>query len=447
MNPALLASLLSALMLDRLVIFTGAGLSMSEPSTVPSAAALASQCVASYLNEALPLEIPPDHIGDLERLTSYLFSNGLQTHFVRRLVDWRPFSRRPNEAHTAVADFLTAQAAHSSVTANYDSLVEKAAEELGEAIFEACLSGEEMNRVRPHRPLLKLHGSVTDRDCTLWCRCQLLQPPSNEANTRIQQRLETSKAWLRATLPEKDLLLVGFWSDWSYLSEIFADHLSAIHSAKIVLVDPASDEELRLKAPALWEWVHGDGIQFTHVPERGDTFLAFLRKEYSKALLSKVLLHAMQGYQRFAEGQPVPEIGFEHTSVNDLYLLRRDFSGVRSDRIPEKLSVDDMTGVGRVHLRLRQRGYTLDGPSYMNAEGTRIRVVNGRTNVLSQVMARHRGEPVRPIPDHFVICPGAISDGGAAPDIVRPKKAADILRSGDNSDWLTEDLASSMGVI
>jgi hypothetical protein len=32
-----------------------------------------------------------------------------------------------------------------------------------------------------------------------------------------------TKTWMAANLREKDLLVVGFWSDWSYLNAVLAE--------------------------------------------------------------------------------------------------------------------------------------------------------------------------------------------------------------------------------
>ncbi|HWZ45661.1 MAG TPA: hypothetical protein VNW97_19455 [Candidatus Saccharimonadales bacterium] len=125
MNDVLKARLVESLLSNRLVIFTGAGLSMTPPSAVPSAADLTQRCVQAYVQESLPLPIPAEALDNLEKLTEFLFANGFQKDFIRRFMDWRPFRSNPNRAHLAVADFLTCGAAHSSITANYDNLVEK----------------------------------------------------------------------------------------------------------------------------------------------------------------------------------------------------------------------------------------------------------------------------------------------------------------------------------
>ncbi|HWZ45662.1 MAG TPA: hypothetical protein VNW97_19460 [Candidatus Saccharimonadales bacterium] len=242
-------------------------------------------------------------------------------------------------------------------------------------------------------------------------------------------------------------MFIGFWTDWSYLTEIVADSFISVHCPLVVLVDPAATGVLQAKAPGLWNWAHSSGVDFVHVPEYGEPFLECLRTEYSKTLLAQVLRSAESSFHAVAPGQPIPSQTFDAAHVDDLYQLRRDFAGVAFNRAPKLPNKADMVGVGRIHLRLRAKGCRLDGSSYVTTENQRIRVVNGKTDVLSDVQARHRDEPNKPIEDKYVICPGAFDAGGAASNIARPQKAASIVRPGGSGEWITEEAAYEKGLI
>src|SRR5581483_288517 len=176
MDAALLNRLVASIQQGRVVVFCGAGLSMSAPSEVPSAAKLTQQIIEEYNSRGLP-PLPAAALTNLETLSHHLFVGGYQSIFVRDLVKWRPFRRNPNVSHSAVADFLTAGAARFGATTNYDELVELAAMELGEDSFEAAVDANGANLNHGHRTYLKLHGCVRDKDHTLWCHDQLTGGP------------------------------------------------------------------------------------------------------------------------------------------------------------------------------------------------------------------------------------------------------------------------------
>jgi NAD-dependent SIR2 family protein deacetylase len=122
MDAALLHRLVASIQQRRLVVFCGAGLSMTGPSLVPSATGLAHQCLKEYNQRALPA-LPATASANLETMTEHLFANGYQSLFLHELVNWRPFRRKPNKGHEAVADFLTCGALNFGVTTNFDELL------------------------------------------------------------------------------------------------------------------------------------------------------------------------------------------------------------------------------------------------------------------------------------------------------------------------------------
>ena len=60
-------------------------------------------------------------------------------------------------------------------------------------------------------PLIKFHGCLTRKRETLWTQAQLADPP-------IADRIHSCSEWMRLQLPNKDLVVIGFWTDWGYLN-------------------------------------------------------------------------------------------------------------------------------------------------------------------------------------------------------------------------------------
>jgi hypothetical protein len=222
LDAELTADLLASIEAGRLVVVCGAGLSMAPPSFLPSAKAVAQACFDAYM-----VAINPDADralrDDLEELAQHFVNLGtLKTVFIDRLVPWKEFVRPANPGHAAVADFLITGATANTLSANYDGLIERRAWDYG-ADFESSLDGDEATvRATVHGPLLKFHGcSIRDRRETVWSKSQLGDPV-------IADRIAKSRTWMAANLREKDLLVVGFWSDWAYLNEILGKALRGV---------------------------------------------------------------------------------------------------------------------------------------------------------------------------------------------------------------------------
>jgi hypothetical protein len=447
MDAALLIRLVSSIQQRKLVIFCGAGLSLGSPSKVPSAATLTQQIIREYNLRAFP-PLPDSARANLETLSEYLFGAGHQSLFVRTLVDWRPFRRDPNAGHQAVADFLTSSAVQYAVTTNYDDLVEVAAFNLGESSLQPSVDSATANIGRDHNPYLKIHGCVRDPDHTLWCHSQLnAPPPVSAANQKLRDRIASASGWLQSNLLEKDLIFIGFWSDWTYLNETFANYFNSVHGSMVILVDPQDDAALMGKAPALWTWASANA-NFHHVPETGNEFLEELRSGFSKNLLERVLRAAATGFNAMRPGVPIPATDFNGMSLDDLYAFRRDTLGVSSQRIPRYFQPDaSMDAVGRAHLLLRNAGATVSGSRYVRG-GNRFRVLNGRTKLISQIREDFAEEPPAPPSslNEIVVCAGGSEDGGVPSHIVRSGTPPTVVRAGTVARWVSLDQALAEGL-
>jgi hypothetical protein len=326
MNPEIAAVLLASMSVDRLVVFTGAGLSMAPPSDLPSAQVLAGQCAARHTQQTGE-SLPADECEDIEALARMFFGRGeLENYFAWSLVDWRPFRAHPNPGHAAVADFLACRAIQFSVSTNMDSLVEVAAAQLGERDFTAATNGDDAALVRPHSPLLKLHGCcVIDRRATLWC---------NEQIAGFSTRLEQSTRWLDGQLRERDVLIVGYWTDWGYLNSVLEGCLGSTAPRVVVLVDPAEPASLEAKAPRLWAWANQPGVRFYHEPISGADFLDELRRRFSSVHLKTICEAGRPTHVARGGSASTPTPQFSTLSSADLYDLRRDFCGVSRLDVP-----------------------------------------------------------------------------------------------------------------
>src|SRR5229473_1693185 len=151
-------------------------------------------------------------------------------------------------------------------------------------------------------PLLKFHGCMQiDPGHTLWTQGQLALP-------EITRRVDSCKAWMQMNLPARDLLVVGFWTDWGYFNDVLAGILGDAATSSITVVDPQSTADLMAKAPALWATLSAS-TNFVHVSASGNEVLPEIRKAYSKVWARKLYRLGAPLYQA-ARGIAPPDGGF-----------------------------------------------------------------------------------------------------------------------------------------
>jgi hypothetical protein len=213
-----ISAALDALHADRLAILCGAGLSMASPSNLPGAGELASRAKRKYdslygsSRDPLPSSIE-------EQAQFFFQKDQLATFYLRTLIDPHAFAGRPNAGHTAVADLLLVRAIQTAVSTNVDPLIETA----GTLLFGKVGSGitrAAMVALAPDvSPLLKIHGCwALDPDNTLWAPGQLAVEP-------VASRIQENEEWLRDRLSDRDLIVVGFFTDWDYLNGVLEQTL------------------------------------------------------------------------------------------------------------------------------------------------------------------------------------------------------------------------------
>lgn len=192
-DDSLRQRLLASLSGDSLVLLCGAGLSMADPSNLPSAWKVAQNCAAKY-RQITGTTLPNGLADNIELLAEHFYGRKqLQGVFLQQLIDWSEFVRRPpNKGHDAVADFLATRLVAVALSTNLDTLIEGAASQLGEPDFYPWVVAQDINRLQnSHSPLVKLHGCASrTRWETLWCKQQMEDQP-------LKDRIRQLAAWVR----------------------------------------------------------------------------------------------------------------------------------------------------------------------------------------------------------------------------------------------------------
>lgn len=416
-----LTSLMAAIAAERLVLFCGAGLSMAPPTCLPSSATVADLCIAAHSSET-GQHLPNNMNGRLDLVADHFANCGLlEKYFLKKIVPWpRLQSLNTNAGHRAVADFSLTRMAAATITTNYDTLIEDSARRYG-ADFLASLCGAEARTTIGYNPLLKLHGCLArDRDNTVWSESQLL------TNATINQRILDTRTWLKELLHNKDIVFIGFWSDWGYLNEILEETLKGASFSSVFIVDPQSDQELEHKASALWSIATAPGIQFKHIQMSGADFLDDFRRRATMVFLAKQYDQAREHYLLDAPNGTIPVTNLSTISVEALYDLRRDAAFVPRTK-PATLR-DPSPGeiYSLCHFLLFAAGAHLDGAVYILGE-LRIRLINGAGRSISTLRALIDEEPPLSTPVDYIICAGAI-EIGTPPNVVREGQGNSIIR-------------------
>ena len=282
-------------------------------------------------------------------------------------------------------------------------------------------------------PLLKFHGCFQrGPEDTLWTQAQLNEPD-------IHDRVENCSQWMTINLPGKDLLIVGFWSDWGYLNNVLANAMLVQTANSITVIDPEPSVQLQAKAPVLWDKLTAAGGPFLHVQASGDDALKELRTEFSRVWARK-FFQLGEPFVRAAGGVFDPaRVGLDAWTCDDLYDLRRDAEGRPYDRAAEaKTPAPEAASAAYAHLLLTQAGATRTGSIHTH-NGAKIRVVHGAGQTLET--ERFKEPPVLAAAD-VVICAGAQSVGTPA-TVIATGLGASVVRpaSGGGSRWLTLDEA------
>jgi hypothetical protein len=429
---------LDALHADRLAVLCGAGLSMASPSNLPGAAQLASQAKRKY--DSLYGVSRPLLPSSIEEQAEFFFKKDqLATFYLRTLIDRHAFAGPPNSGHAAVADLLLVRAIQTAVSTNVDTLIETAGTlllgQVGSGIERAAVAA-----LAPDvSPLLKIHGCwALDPDHTVWAPGQLAVEP-------VASRIQGNKEWMRDRLFDRDLIIVGFFTDWDYLNGVLEQTLGEVRPARVIIVDLSSAAELQAKAPVLYGLGTRAGVSFFHVRISGATFLERLRLEFSRAFVRRLLSAGAEAYED-RKGVPADPTWLEPPAigVDDFWRVRRDIEGRIPNEPARYRAPPEEPVLGLMLLELRGNGATEDGP-YWLLGGRRIRVLGTPNRLLHMVQAAFAREaPPITAPD-ITIAVGAEATA-LSPHIVRGATAPTIAR-GSAGRWLTrQDALTELGL-
>jgi hypothetical protein len=425
--------LLGSIEAHNLVLLCGAGLSIPDPSKLMSAVAVARRVYDEY---APTLVLPAPLREDIDKLAGHFLTSGqFEPLFINRLVPWDDLTGEPNDGHAAVGDFLLSGAARAALSANFDLMIEQWSSRRKVQLRGALDGIQATAYADATSPLLKFHGCMQmDRERTLWTQGQLVLP-------EIQRRVDSCKAWMQLNLPGRDLLVVGFWTDWCYFNDVLAEILGGANTSSVSVIDPQPAADLMAKAPTLWATLSALP-NFVHVPASGNEVLPEIRKAYSNVWVRKLYRLGAALYQA-AKGIAPPGGGFDppDLDVDALYDLRRDSEGVPTNRAARRRAPDASSAqTGFAHLLL---GAVADGRqrSWYTKAGQTIRVVHGAGQGLTTVEDRFNEPPSVPKAD-IVICAGAIEQGVPG-SIMGKGLPAGIVRSkgGAKSRWITLEAA------
>ncbi len=400
---------------------------MAPPSRLPSAARVSEKCFEKYVTE-IDSQFDPALKYDLEKLAQHFADQRtLQTVFIDSLVPWSDFVRQPNRGHVAIADFLVTRAAIAALSSNYDALIERWAIENG-FDFQISLDGDEANVcTRTQSPLLKFHGCATrDRRSTVWAPSQLDDPI-------ISGRIGKTKRWMAANLREKDLLIIGFWSDWEYLNGILETVLEDVAPSSVTVIDLAEEAHLATKAPGLWALAHSENVVFRHVQQSAADALDELRKAFSESYLRAVLYAGRTSFEEVTGAPCEPALlDISDFDSETLYALRRDAEGVPAGRPALNARPQNCQMLGMFHLLLRRGGASATEFGYKLGD-KEIRVLNGSGLMLSQMKTQFI-DPPAVATGRVVVAVGALSidlPGNA----IREGRAGDIMRPAASEIW------------
>jgi hypothetical protein len=276
-----------------------------------------------------------------------------------------------------------------------------------------------------------LHGCFQrGPEDTLWTQVQL---PERD----VQDRVQNCAQWMTVTLPGKDLLVVGFWTDWGYLNDVLANALHIQNANSVTVIDPQPDALLQQKAPILWDRLTNVGGPFTHIQASGAEALDELRAEFSKVWARRFFQLAVPFVAPPGAAAGPAVCTPDEWTGDELYDLRRDAEGAPYNRAAERKQPPPEAGpAAHAHVLLTLAGATRNGSIY-TLNGATVRIVHGAGQTLESVRERYK-EPPSLAPADVIICAGAQAIGipatviatGAGASIVKPAP-------GGCSRWLT----------
>lgn len=411
---------------NRLVMLAGAGLSMAPPSKLPSAAQLAAEAKTEY--DARYVGIKPPLPPAIEDQAQLFFDHGELGVYLKEYINQDAFAGAPNEGHLAVADLLLSHGLQCAVTTNVDTLIEMA----GQQLFGKVFAGVDGNVVAhgngAEAPLLKLHGCwLQDPANTVWAKGQLHAPP-------VSERIQRSKNWLQAALLDKDLVIVGYSTDWDYLNEVITETLDAISPSSVLIVDVSPPAAFVAKAPDLAAIAAKAKKGSFHVEASGDEFLSAVRSKFSQAFIRRAISKGVPAFAEFSGHAPsAPSQQAPDLDNQALWMMRRDLLGCKPNMPARKPAPYDEPAIGLTLLQIREAGGVAEG-YYWNVNGQTVRVLRASGMFLHTLEGEYRSDmPPMTAPD-VVVAVGA-EDAYLPGDLVRQPDGS--ITRGSGPKWMT----------
>jgi len=428
---------LDALFADRLALLCGAGLSMAPPSCVSSAAALAWRAKQKYDSTYGPSR--PPLAESIDDQAEFFFQRGeLADVYLRTYVDHDAFAGEPNDGHFAAADLLLTGGIGTAVSTNVDTLIEAA----GNLLFGHVGVGVSRDKVAalpPNKsPLFKIHGCWSDPAGTVWAAGQVAVDP-------IKTRLAEGAAWLTQRLLDRDLVIVGYWTDWDYLNEVLEQSLAAVSPSRIIVVDPCDTAAFETKAKALFELGQRATSGFFHVQESGAVFLNQLRIDFSRSMLRRILHSGSATYSDHTGSLPDPAwLEPASTDARTLWRIRRDLEGALPSEPAKGHQPVEEPLLGMTLLQLQAKGATPEDICW-NLGGQRVRVLRSVNRPLHEVEAAYARETAPIVAPEYVIAVGAEALP-LPPSIARGASTGTIVR-GSPIKWRSRpDAIAELGL-
>ena len=417
---------LDALYAGRLALLCGAGLSMAPPSSLPSAAVLAHKAKAKY-DATFGATRPPLAVSIDDQAQFFFEQRELNTVYLRTYVNRHDFAAPPNPGHFAIADFLINTGITTAVSTNVDTLIEGAGDILFGRVGAGISRGIVAALPNSQSPLLKVHGCWSDPASTIWARGQIDMEP-------FRTRIDEAGRWLEVRLLDRDILVVGYWTDWDYLNEVLERALGAVTPSRVIVVDPCDTASFENKAPALFALGQRAADQFDHVRCSGDLFLEKLRVEFSRGFVRVVRHAGSEAYQAHT-GREADDTWFEPSSndATTLWKIRRDLEGCNPNEPAGRLEPIKEPMLGMTILQLCARGATEDG-QYWSLAGTRIRVLRAANQLLHEVEAMFARETAPAIAADITIAVGA--EALALPASIARGSGSGTIARGSSGRWL-----------
>lgn len=417
---------LDGILNNRLVLVAGAGLSMAAPSNLPSAARIAADAKAEYDSRYGGIKPPlPASIEDQAEMFFQAKELGI---YLKEFVDQDVFAAQPNAGHVAVADLLLSHGLQAAVTTNVDILIETAGQSLLGQVFTGIDGTALAAAPGGTAPLLKIHGCwLQELEHTVWAPGQLTEPP-------VEGRIATSATWLQNTLLDKDLLVVGYSTDWDYLNQVIAQTLGAVAPASVLVVDPSSTADFEAKAPSLAALADRAGKGSHHLQASGADFLDSLRLSFSKVFIRRAIEKGVAEFTAIA-GHAPSDASREPPAIDNesLWRIRRDLLGCKPNRPARQPMPHNEPAVGLTLLQLREAGGDADGP-YWRVGGRSVRVIRAAGGFLHSLESEYRWD-MPPVSSPDVVVAVGAEDLHLPADLVR--RADGSIARGGGPSWMT----------